>query len=96
MDTPTNQPWWALHVRVSRGEMLSEEQRITYEKGLKELHDEESLADLSVLRQTRAAVMELDAKCDELHARRQQLKGRIAHLEAALTEEARRNLGIGN
>ena len=32
--------------------------------------------------------MELDAKCEELHTRRQQLKGRIARLEAALTDEA--------
>ena len=95
MDTSTYERWWALHLRVSRGNGLSEVERAAYEDGLKELHDAEVLTnDFSVLCQTRKEVMDLDAKCEKLHALRQQLKGKISRLEAALTEESRRNLGI--
>ena len=96
MDKATYQQWWHFHVRASRGEALTEEERISYEDGLQELHSEEVLmGDLSTLRQARAAVLELDAKCEQLHVRRQQLRHQVARLEAALSEETRRTLGIG-
>jgi cell division protein FtsB len=95
MDKPTYQRWWDLHIRIARGEAIGGQERIAYEEGRKELHQEEDLTeDISRLRGTRRGVMELDAKCEELHARRQQLKRDIARLEAALTEEVRRTLGI--
>lgn len=90
------QEWWNLHLRSARGEELPDSERTAYEEGLKQLHAEEVLADnLPVIREVREAVMAMDAKCDELHARRQQLKAEIAALEAALTPEMRKNLGIG-
>ena len=95
MDKATYEQWWQLHVRASRGEVLSEDERSHYEDGLRDLHSQEALTDdLSTLHQTRAAVLELDAKCEQLHRQRQQLRGRIARLEAALSEETRRMLGI--
>ena len=61
----TYEQWWTLHLRVSRGNHLSEEERAADEDGLSELHDAEVLSkDFSVLRQTRTEVMELDAECE--------------------------------
>ena len=95
MDNVTYQQWWQLQVRASRGEVLTEEERISYEDGLRELHSQEVLTeDLSALRQARAAVLELDAKCEQLHVRRQQLRRQATRLEAALSQETRRTLGI--
>jgi len=95
MDNLKYQEWSALHVRFARGETLTGEEQAVYEQGLKQLHEEEVLAgDIQSIRETREAVMVLDAKCDELHARRQQLKEQIAGLEAALSPETRKNLGI--
>ena len=87
--------WWDLHLRMCRGEELSDEERAVYEAGRQELHDEEHLAtDLLSLRQTRQEVMGWDAKCDQLQARRRQLKQEFSRLESALSEEARKALGI--
>jgi predicted RNase H-like nuclease (RuvC/YqgF family) len=87
--------WWEIHVRVCRGEELSDEERAVYEVGLRELHDEERFTvDVSSLRRTRQETMELDAKCEELQARRHELKYEISKLESALSEEARKALGI--
>ena len=95
MDNPEYQRWWALHVRSARGGTLTEAEQATYQQGLKQLHQDEVLADdLPSIRQAREAVVALDSRCDELHARRQQLKQQIAQLEASLTPETRRNLGI--
>ncbi len=95
MDEATYQQWWQFHVRACRGEVLPEDERISYEDGLQELHSEEVLTeDWSALRQARAAVLELDAKCEQLHVRRQQLRRQVTRLEAALSEETRRTMGI--
>lgn len=87
--------WWDLHLRTCRGEELSDEERAVYEAGRQELQDEEHVAtDLTSLRQTRQEVMELDVKCDQLQARRRQLKQEISRLESALSVETRKALGI--
>ncbi len=96
MDNLKYQEWSALHVRSARDEILTEEELAIYERGLKQLHEEEVLAgDTQSIRETREAVMALDSKCDELHGRRQQLKDKIAVLEAAFPPDTRKNLGIG-
>ena len=96
MDDLEYQEWSTLHVRFARGEILTEEEQAIYERGLKQLHEEEVLAgDIQSIREAREAVMALDSRCDELHARRQQLKEKITELEAALSPDTRKNLGIG-
>jgi hypothetical protein len=95
VDNVTYQHWWQFHLRACRGEVLTEEERISYEDGLQELHSQEVLTeDLSALRQARAAVLELDAKCEQLHVRRQQMRRQVTRIEAALSQETRRTLGI--
>ena len=34
MDEPAYRTWWALHLRVARGESLNAEERAAYEAGL--------------------------------------------------------------
>lgn len=95
MDDTEYKHWWTLHVRAARGEELTEGERVAYEAGLRELQDEEVLAsDLSSLREVREAVSELDAKYEELQQRRHELKAEVARLEAGLSEEERKRLGI--
>ncbi len=95
MDKQGYETWWQLHVRASRGECLDEQERAVYETGLEELHNEETLVEgTDRLRQLRNRVMALDDKCDELQAKRQQLKQRIGHLEKSLSNDTRKSLGI--
>jgi len=95
MDKAAYQRWWALHVRSARGEPLANEEAVIYERGLTEMHDEEVLAaDLQPLRESRDAVMALDARCERLQERRRQLKEHLVHLEATLSPDVRRKLGI--
>ena len=87
--------WWELHLRTCRNEPLSDAERSAYESGLQELHNEEEVGDdLSSLQEVREAVATLDAKCDELLERRGELKAEVARLEAGLSDEERRRLGI--
>lgn len=89
------QHWWALHVRSVRGEPLTHEDAATYAQGLRRLHDEEVLAgDFQAMREAREAVMALDSRCEQLQERRKQLKERVATLEATLSPDVRRQLGI--
>jgi len=95
MDESAYEKWWALHVRSARGESLSDEEQAIYARGLKQLHNQEVLADdVESMRKARKAVMALDTRCDQLHAQRKHLKDEIAHLEAALSPDVRRSLGI--
>lgn len=95
MDEVAYQHWWALHVRSVRGEPLTREEAVIYTHGLKRLHDEEVLAgDFQAMREAREAVMALDSRCEQLQERRKQLKERVARLEATLSPDVRRQLGI--
>lgn len=95
MDQAAYQHWWALHLRSVRGEPLTHEGAAIYAQGLKRLHDEEVLpGDFQGMREARDTVMSLDSKCEQLLERRRQLKERIAHLEATLSPDLRRKLGI--
>jgi hypothetical protein len=95
MNDSQYQHWWELHLRTCRNEPLSDAERSAYESGLREMHDEEELAgDLSSLQEVREAVATLDAKCNELLERRGELKADVARLEARLSDEERRRLGI--
>jgi len=95
MDKAAYQHWWALHVRSVRGEPLTDEEAAVYTGELKRLHAEEVLAgDFQAMREAREAVMALDSRCEQLQERRKQLKERVARLEATLSPEVRRRLGI--
>jgi polyhydroxyalkanoate synthesis regulator phasin len=95
MDKAAYQHWWALHVRSVRGEPLTHEEAATYTQELKRLHDEEVLVgDFQRMREARDVVMALDSICEQLHERRRELKERVARLEADLSPDVRRQLGI--
>lgn len=95
MDESAYEKWWALHVRSARGESLTDGEQSLYEHGLKQLHGQEVLAeDIESMRKARQTVVELDVRCDQLHARVKKLKDEIACLKAPLSPDIRRSLGI--
>lgn len=95
MDAITYQTWWALHLRVARGEGLSAEAQVSYEAGLQQLHQEEAWDhDIVTLRQARATVAALEAEQAQWRTRREQLDAEIVTLEAALSERTRQLLDV--
>jgi uncharacterized protein involved in exopolysaccharide biosynthesis len=95
MDEPSYRAWWALHLRVVRGESLDAEERAAYEAGLAQLHQSESLAaGAASLRQARANVQTVEAEYARLHAQREQLEAEIAALETVLDAETRERLAM--
>ncbi len=97
MDQETYQHWWALHLRVARGEPLTPEERAAYDNGLAELDQRETMPRVGeTARAMRATVAALAAEHAVLAARRQELDAEIARLEAALGKQARQLLGVEN
>lgn len=90
-----SQQWWALHVRVARGESLAEEERSVYEAGLRQREQEEPLrADISSLQAARSSLAALEIEQTRLRKKRAELDAEIATLEASLNERTRRLLGV--
>jgi hypothetical protein len=54
MDEQTYKAWWPLHLRVAKGENLTDDERAFYETELKQLHDAEQIElAAALLRNTR-------------------------------------------
>ncbi len=85
MDQTTDQSWWKLHVRVARGEALSQDERRIYEAKLKHLDAEEKQqwteTDMTMLRQLKSEVESLQNTSAELQAKSDALDRRIWTLE---------------
>jgi hypothetical protein len=95
MDEPAYRDWWALHLRVARGESLEATERADYEAGLKQLQQEETLeAGVTSLRQAQAAVRTLEAEHTRLRVQREQIDAEIAALEALLDAGTREQLVV--
>lgn len=85
MDESNYRSWWALHLRVARGESLDPKEQTAYELALARLHGGESVeAGASELRQVRAALRVLQAEQLRLNARQEERDAEIAALEALL------------
>ena len=88
MDKNTYQKWWPIHLRASRGETLSIEERSFYEAELRNLQDEEKLStDGQILHEARRNAVRLTAEHDQLQARREKLESEIKALESGLGRE---------
>jgi len=97
MEKDVHDKWWPLHIRAVRGELLSLAEKEFYEAGLKQLHEEEVLhLDMDALRAARKAAREADAEFQRLVEERNQLKARIAEMEARLPERVREALAVGD
>lgn len=89
--------WWNLHVRVSKGESLTGNERTAYDEGLRLLRENDvEPSNLSFLRQTRAEIHRLEEERNRLQERRRELKEHADRLESALTATARQMLGVGD
>jgi len=85
VDKNTYQKWWPIHLRASRGEDLSIEERKFYEAELQKLQDEEKLTtDAKILHEARKNAVRLRAEHDQLQARREKVESEIRALEAVL------------
>ena len=77
--------WWNFHLRVARGEMLSDEEAVIYQRGLEKLDSEEATtlqsASLDALRQLRSQIQQKMDHLTQLTRRNEQLTQQIAELE---------------
>jgi hypothetical protein len=97
MEEQTYREWWPLHLRVARGESLSEPERQAYEAGLHELQGEESAAPtVEALRGARSTVRALEAEHAELQTQQRALDIQIRRIERALSQPTRELLGVGS
>jgi hypothetical protein len=95
MDQSSAQRWWALHLRVARGETLGAEDQGFYQTGLGQLEQEEMLQGArSAVRELRARVAALESEHAALTTRRREVEAEIAALEASLGERGRHLLGM--
>ena len=82
MDQSSAQRWWALHLRIARGEALGAEDQRFYQTGLGQLEQEELLQGTRrTVRELRACVTALEAEHAALEARRREVEAEIATLE---------------
>ncbi|MCB0047579.1 MAG: hypothetical protein KDD92_19315 [Caldilineaceae bacterium] len=90
--------WWALHLRVAKGEPLSEQETTVYESGLTHLEGQPTGDDeaLTYLRSLRAAIGRAAALHKELAARSADLDKRIVVLESAYQQQTGQKLDLGS
>ncbi len=86
METIEYEQWWQLHLRMAKGETLSEEKLSLYNNGLAEQHlaEEDINEDLvKRLQQLRGQLNKLAEGNSSLHRQQEQLDQKIAVLESA-------------
>lgn len=96
METIDYNRWWPLHLRVSRGEQLPDEDRDAYAAGLRELEGAEiggSSANSEAIEAAGQTIAQLERQQQLLRARRDKLDAEICATEVALKQRARELLG---
>ena len=97
MDERAYRAWWPLHLRVAKGEKLTDQELALYAEGKRRLHEEDVLdGSVALLRKTREDVRRLELERQRLQKRRRQLRAKVSALEAALSEKAKQALGVGD
>jgi predicted nuclease with TOPRIM domain len=86
METETYERWWALHLRVAKGEALNEAEFALYNAGLEEQYLAEEEINEDLIKRLQLLRARLDMLADEnrsLHRQEAQLDEKIAVLESA-------------
>ena len=84
MDKEAYEKWWPLHLRVARGEELTEEEQAVYQAGIAELDREESFpGSVEAMRQTQAALRVVEEEYEQLLAEKERLDRKLASIELA-------------
>lgn len=86
MGTIEYEQWWQLHLRMAKGETLSDEEFSAYNSGLEEQHLAENDINedlVKQLQQLRGHLDELAEENSSLHRQQEQLDQKIATLESA-------------
>lgn len=93
MDHGDYEHWWPLHVKASRGETLSAEERDIYQNGLARFQQSENLGPaLGEVQAAKKDVAQLQQQQALLRARRDELDSEISTVEKALNQSARQLL----
>jgi hypothetical protein len=93
MDQLIYDRWWPLHLRATRGEPLSDEERQFYLSWLERLQlSESSYAELGEVEAARQKVGQLEQQQASLRARRDELAFEISAVEEALSQRTRQLL----
>lgn len=89
-----NTSWWDLHLRVARGEALTEAERAHYEKNADEVEAPGNLSTMLLpqLAKARKRLAELAQESDVLERRLETLEVEKQNLEALLSESTRNQL----
>lgn len=81
MDEATYERWWPLHLRASKGEPLTAEDRALYESGLCHLHRDETLQyESGALENLYRQIATAERKNADLDLQRDALEKRLAQL----------------
>jgi hypothetical protein len=89
--------WWALHLRKARGEALSEQEQQVYDAEIAR-QDREAPGlnhDLAALKAMREQIRFFAQENVQLRGRLTELDRQIRAVEAALSEETQKVLGVG-
>ncbi len=89
--------WWDLHLRVAKGESLSDQEASIYESGLDQLDSQQTHADesLKYLQALRTAIQRADMLHQDLAARSTVLDKKIVALESAYQQLTGQMLDMG-
>ncbi|MCB0060847.1 MAG: hypothetical protein KDE19_01985 [Caldilineaceae bacterium] len=86
METIEYEAWWQLHVRVAKGETLTNEELRLYNAGLEEQHTIDNDINAELIERLQQLRGELDALASEnstLHSQQEELDQKIVALESA-------------
>lgn len=100
MDKDTYEQWWKVHLRVARGEKLSPQEEVVYQKGLEILDREEEeqsqlAASVDELAKMKTKILELQIEHGQLQLKSTRLDAKIMQLEQAYRNVMRTKL-VGN
>lgn len=90
------QTWWALHVRVARGESLTADEYAFYDSHRHDLESDEQSQWLLGAKHARNDLTSLESEHSQLEQRRQALDAEIRLLESRLGQQTRQLLGVEN
>lgn len=88
------QSWWELHLRVARGESLTDEESVAYDSGRQDLESGEESQLLLGAKHAREDLAAIEAEHSDLEQRRQALDAEIQKLESCMGQQTRRLLGV--
>lgn len=93
MTESTFQSWWLLHLRVARGELLTDEEKALYDATRDAFDGDEQQKPLQTAQLAKVELQRLEIERSRLEQHRRQLDSQIAALESRLSLSTQQLLG---